>query len=121
MWYGEDDVRPGAHPDAAARVDPALGQLVEFAEELDHIQHDAVAEQAPLPGVQHARGDLVQDDVLVPDVHRVPRVGAPLIARDDVDVAGQHVDDLALALVTPLAAYNDRAGSVERARVHRGH
>ena len=38
----------------------------------------------------------------VPDGDGVTGVGPALKAGDDVEVLGQHVDDLALALVTPL-------------------
>ena len=96
---------------------PALDQPIDLSEELREIDHDTVAEEAALVGVEDARWDLVQDEVLVPGVYRVARVRAPLVASDHVHVGCQDIDDLALPLVAPLAPDDDSAGSVQRARV----
>ena len=35
---------------------------------------------------------------------RVPRIGPAVVAADEIGMLGQQVDDLALALVSPLGA-----------------
>ena len=55
--------------------------------------------------MQNARRDEVQDVFLVANLNRVARVVAALIAHHHVGLLGQHVDDLALALVTPLRTH----------------
>jgi hypothetical protein len=42
----------------------------------------------------------------VPELDRVPRVVAAVVAGDDVEAIGEKVDDLSLALVSPLSAQN---------------
>ena len=113
----EHDVRARAHTDAPQRLQPALDQFVDLPEELREIDHDAVAEEAALVAVEDPGRHLVQDEMLVPGVHGVARVRAPLVARDHVDVGRQHVHDLALPLVAPLATDDDGAGSAQRAGV----
>ena len=46
----------------------------------------------------------MQDEFIVAHVNRVAGVGTALIAGDDIDVFGKYVDDLAFALITPLAS-----------------
>ena len=46
----------------------------------------------------------------VPDDDRVAGVGAAVVAHDHVEVLGQPVDDLALALIAPLQADDGGGG-----------
>ncbi len=102
------------HADPALEVDAARREGVVLLEELVDVQHDTVAEQASLAGMQDPRGDLVEDELLLPHVNGVARVGATLVASHDVDVLGENVHDLAFALVAPLAADDDRASTAFR-------
>ena len=95
-----------AHP---ARVEAARLGVVEFADEDVRVDHAPGAEHALLAPEQAGRhvpelvGLAVGDD-------RVPRVGAALVADDDVRVLGEQVDDLALPLVAPLRPDDDGGG-----------
>src|SRR5262249_27266897 len=60
-----------------------------------------------LAGPQDARGDQLQDELAAADLDSVAGVVAALVARDDVEVLREEVDDLAFAFVTPLRAHND--------------
>src|SRR5687768_8617412 len=46
------------------------------------------------------------------DVHRVPRVGAALISRDDTRLRREHIHDLPLSLITPLGTNDDEAAII---------
>src|SRR5690606_10719136 len=100
----EEQVRASADADAAPGVDAARVQRVQLLEELLHVEHDAVAEQAALPRMQDAGWDLVQDELVAAHVHGVAGVRAALVPCDDVHRWCEHVHDLALALVAPLGA-----------------
>ena len=98
--------------DAAGRVDAALGELVELAEEGLGLEHHAVADDAGDAGVQDARRDLAQDEVRVADDDGVAGVRAALVAHDQVGPLGEDVDELALALVPPLRPDDHHAGGL---------
>ena len=90
----------------AARLEPV--QLLD--------QHLGVEHARPAPSTQSgarpedAAGHQPQLVGLVAQHQRVPGVVAALVAGDHVGPLGQQVDDLALALVAPLGADDDRAG-----------
>ena len=95
----------GAVADEDVRgVDAALVQLVQFALQRDRIGDDAVADDALDAGAEDPRRHQMQHISLVADLDGVPGVVAALKAHHHVDVAGQHVDKFAFALVTPLGA-----------------
>ncbi len=73
------------------------------------IDHHAVAEHAGLAAMNDSRRQQMQHERLVADLHGVAGVVSALIARHDVEVLGQKIDDLAFAFVTPLGAddYDD--------------
>ena len=52
--------------------------------------------------MERAGRDQVEDGLLAVDHQRVAGVVAALEANDDIGVVGKQIDDLALALVTPL-------------------
>src|SRR5206468_12442188 len=70
---------------------------------------DAIADQAPLARVEHARRHQVEHDRVVAAADAVPGVRAALVSGDDVGLLGQTIDDLSLALVAPLGAHDHRA------------
>jgi hypothetical protein len=61
-----------------------------------------------LVGVEDPGGDQVQGVALAVDDDGVAGVGPAVVADDDVVAVGQQVDDLALALVTPLESDDRR-------------
>ncbi len=89
-------------------VDPARGEHVELADERLRVHHDAVPDDRRDVRVEHARRHEVELQDLVALDHRVAGVVAALVAHDHRDLLGQEVGRLALALVAPLEADDDR-------------
>jgi hypothetical protein len=89
---------------------PSVLQTVELADEDLRVDHHPVAEHADLVGLEDARRQQVELERLGAVDDGVARVVAPLVAGHHVEVLGQQVDDLALALVAPLGAHDHAAG-----------
>ena len=68
------------------------------------IEHHAVADDAAAAFAQHAAGNQLQDELLAVDGDGVSGVVSAGIARHDLEALGEHVNDLAFALVAPLGA-----------------
>ena len=62
--------------------------------------------------MEDARGDLPQDELRITDDDRVAGVGTSLVANHELSPLGQHVDQLALALVAPLRTDDHHAGGL---------
>ena len=107
---GQEQVRTEPDPDAAR------GQRVELGHQMLRIDDDTVADDVGDLGVENRRGDQVQHQPLAGcGQNRVTRVVPPGIARDEIHVARQVVDDLALAFVSPQETGNaDGRHRVER-------
>ena len=88
----------------ALALDP--GDLVEQGPGVDD---HAVADDGRL-ALHHPGGEQGQFVGLVPDHQGVAGIVSALEAHDDIGPVGQPVDDLALALVTPLGAYDCNIG-----------
>ena len=71
------------------------------------IDHQAVADDGLLAGPQNAARDQLEDEFLFADEDRVAGVVAALIARHDIEALGEEIDNLPLALVSPLGAQDD--------------
>ena len=70
-------------------------------------RHDAVADQAAHPGAQNPGRNQVEYGLLALDDQRMAGVVATLEAHHCRGPVGQQIDDLALALITPLGTdYN---------------
>ena len=106
---GQDDLGAVADEERAIDLDAHVAQPADFLEEGDRIEHDAVADHAVAARAQHAAGNQLQDELLAVDDDRVPGIVSAGIARHDREAFRQHVDDLALALVSPLRANDDRS------------
>ena len=109
---------PQAHPHPALQRDAPDFHGVVLLEELDGIQDHAVTQEATLLGVENPRGDLVEDEFLIPHVDRVAGIGPSLVAGDDVGFLGQDVHDLPLTLVSPLPAHDHGAATSIQACGH---
>ena len=107
---GEDHVGPVADPQILDVADAALRQFVELLDHPGRIQHDAAGDDARDAGRQNAAGQQRELVNLVADDDGVPGVRAALIANDEVVLAGQPVDDLALGFVAPLQTDDASAG-----------
>ena len=90
---------------AAGGIDAGFFQAINFLEQADGVDDDAVADDAGGAPAKDAGGDEVQDVFGPADDDRVAGVGAALGAHDDVGLLGQEIDDLALTLVAPLGAH----------------
>ena len=100
---GHDQVRGGAHAQAAG-VDLARAELVQLGDQQPGMDGHAWPDDAHRPRIEDAgRNQVDRETALLVD-DRVARVGAAVPADDQVRVAGEQVDDLALALVAPVAA-----------------
>ena len=118
LVVGHEHVGPLTDPDPSFQVDAAGHQGVVFGEELLHVQDDPVTQEAALPLVEHARGNLVEDELVLPHVDRVTGVGAALVAGDEIRLLREDVDDLSLPLVSPLTSDDDGAPSLVRSSGH---
>ena len=96
-----------AHAQARSDLDPGFLQTGNFLEQLAHRQHHAIADVALDPGTHDATGDQVKRGLDPIDHQRVARVVATLEAHHALGRFGQPVDQLALALITPLGAHHD--------------
>ena len=68
------------------------------------INDQAVADDASLAGMQRAGGHKPQHEFLSADDQRVSGVVSAAEADDHIGVGCQHIDDFALAFITPLHA-----------------
>ena len=73
----------------------------------DRVDHHAAAHPPARVRVHHARGNRVQLEGLRRNGHGVAGVVAAVEARHDVGLAGQQIDDAALAFVAPLRSNYD--------------
>ena len=108
LVVGHDHVGLAAdHQPRRRNVHVLAAQGFHLAAEHGGVEHDAVADETFLARMQDARRDEVQDVLLVAHQHGVPGVVAALETHDHVALAGQQIDDLALALIAPLGAHHD--------------
>ena len=108
---GQDQRRVVGDPQGGGRdIDALRLDALDLVDEMPGIDDDAVADHRELAAADHAGGQqrqLVRHSV---DDQRVPGIVAALKTDHDVGLLGEPVDDLALALVAPLGAYNDDVG-----------
>ena len=107
-----------AHPHSSGKRDPPGLHLIVLMEELDGVQNDTIPEKAAFFRMEYPGGDLVEDELLVPDVDGVTGVGPSLEPGDDVGLLGQDVHDLPLPFVSPLPTYHYRAATSVQAFRH---
>ena len=89
--------------------DAPAGEVVELVDEDRRVDDAARPDDALLPP-EDPRGHVSELDRLAVGDDRVPGAGPAVVAADDVRVAREQVDDLALALVSPLRADDHRRG-----------
>ena len=106
----KDEVGPVGHDEVLVDLDAAFHEAVDLALESPGVDYHAVAHDAEDSRVQDSRGHEMQDELLVGDPHRVPRVVTAVVAGHDLDVLREEVDDLSFAFVAPLGAYYDDVG-----------
>jgi hypothetical protein len=108
-------VRIHRDPQAGGRAAARL-EGIELADQHLGVDDDAVAEDADLLRLEDAARQQVELERLVAVHDGVPGVIAALVARDDLEALGEQVDDLALPLVAPLGADDDRSAHLRPLR-----
>src|ERR1035437_2355577 len=78
-----------------------------FHEQRGRVDHQAVPDHCQFAGSQDAARNELQHELLLADKYRMARVMAALISSDDIEPFREQVDDLTLALVSPLGAQDD--------------
>jgi len=97
--WGEGDI---SDEDPPVDVDAVPDQFVDLGEKRLGIDDHAVADHAHHAVVEDARRNQVQHELLAADVDRVAGVVAALVTRHPLEARRHQIDDLALALVSPL-------------------
>ncbi len=104
----------------AARVDARRMQLLELLEEGLRRDHHAVAHDALHAFVQDSRRDEPQREVAIAELHRVPGVVPALVAHHGIECRAEEIDDLPLALISPLHSDHDDIGHTAASPWDRG-
>src|SRR5262249_14437649 len=104
---GKEDMRAIADKKIARDRDPGRLQRFDLGQEGLWIDDQPVADDGLFTRPQNTAGDELQNELLLPNEHGMPGVVAALITRDDVKAAGEQIDDLPLALISPLGAQYD--------------
>jgi hypothetical protein len=99
---GKNQMRGFADEEVAVDVDAELEEALDFFDEGNGIDDDAVADDADFFAAQDAGGDEVEDVFFGADEDGVSGVVAALGADNDVGLFGENVDDFSLPFVTPL-------------------
>ena len=103
---GHDDV--GVARDAQAVAGEALAlDVLELLEDDRGVNDAAVADDRQDVFVDDARRNLVECEVVSIGDNGVAGVGATAVAADHVEVTGDEVGDLTLALVAPLGSHQN--------------
>ena len=92
---GNENVRGG---------DAAVRHVLQLGEKRVGIERDAVADDVRDVGIAHARRQQMQRKSAVVVDDGMPGVRAALEADDNIGIRGEHIGDLALALVAPVGA-----------------
>src|SRR6266568_7746436 len=107
QWVVAHDHVRALADDELLRLDPPLAQLRDLAQQHDGVDHDAVADDAGAVLVEDAGGHQLELELAMLSDDGVAGVVAALGADDHLGLRGEVVDDLAFALVAPLAADQD--------------
>jgi len=109
---GQDQRTGLADPQAAAYLDAGPLETLDLLEQLGGRQHHAVADIAAHPGAHDAAGYQVQCRLDTVDDQCMAGVVAPLEAHHPLGAFSQPIHQLALALITPLGAYDNDVASL---------
>jgi hypothetical protein len=84
-------------------------QLCHLVAEMPGVEHHAIADdrQCPAHNARRQQGQLIG---LITDHQRMAGIMPALKTDDDISLAGEPVDDLALALIAPLRANHCNIG-----------
>jgi len=103
----QDDRAARADLEARADIDAALLEFGNFRNQVVDVEHDTIADVA-IDAVTHdARRHQIELVDLFADNQRMAGIVATLEADHTLGVVSQPVDDLPLALITPLGAHHN--------------
>ena len=80
---------------------------VNFRQHVPRINHDAIADDRELAAANEARRQQRKLEHFAVNDQRMARIVAALETHHDIGPAREPVDDLALAFIAPLGAYDD--------------
>ena len=98
-----------AHPEPALELEPQRFEAIDLVAQPEQIHHRPVPDQTALAGMKHPRGHAVEHQRLVATQDAMAGVGTALISGNDVGLVAKGIDDLPLALITPLGTHDDGA------------
>ena len=98
----QDQRTTRADAQALAHLDAARLKLGDFFQQMRHVDHHAIADEARNALADDARRHQIELVLGGSDHQRVTRVVTTLKPDHTLGMIGQPVDDLALALVAPL-------------------
>src|SRR5438128_5022577 len=98
-------MRGGAHAQAAG-VDFARPELVQLGDQQPRVDGDARADNAQRARVEDARWDQVDGEATLLVDDSVPGIRPAVPTDNQISIARQQIDDLALAFVAPMAPNN---------------
>ena len=104
---GKQHVRAIADAQIGGDRDAGRFQSIDLAQQRGGVDDQAVADHGLLPGTQNAARDQFQNELLFADENRVAGIVPALIARHDVELFREEIDDFAFTLVAPLGAEDD--------------
>ncbi len=91
-----------------AHVDAGGFERAHLVQQRRRIDHHAIADDRLHSRPQYAARNQLENELLLANKDRVPGVVTTLVARNDIEILGEEVDNLALPLVAPLGAqHND--------------
>ena len=105
----QHEVRPIRDDQVLPHLHTPRGKPLQLLFQGPQIDDHAVPHDAQDPSVEDARGEQVEDELLLLHVDGVSSVGPTLVPGDDVGPFGQDIDDFPLTLVPPLTSHNHGA------------
>ena len=106
---GKDYLRAIADEQVSIDFYAGISEACNFFEERDGVQHHAIADHAAAILAQHTAWDQLQDETLSVNDDGMTGVVAAGVTCHDGKSFREHVDDLALAFISPLGADYDRS------------
>ncbi len=101
-------MRAIAYEKSAVGLHSSLTERTHFAKKCEGVQHNSVSNYTSATCPEHAAWHQLQNELLAIDDDGVSGIVAPGIARHYGEIFGKDINDLALTLVAPLGANNDR-------------
>src|SRR6266852_5340467 len=111
---GKNDLRAVRDEEIAVHFHARSAQGSDFLQEGQWINHHAIANDARALGPQNAARHELQDELFPVDDDGVSCIVATGVASHHRKGLGEHVDNLALALIAPLCSDNDRSSASAR-------